>query len=78
MQFNFFTWVREGIKQAILLGVSDAVEHLGTPIDGDELNQRLAEALQPTIGSSSARSGSSSRRKRLGRTLKDIESSKES
>ncbi len=75
MQFNFFTWIREGIKHAILLGVSDAVETLGTPMNGDVLNERLTEALQPAMvtAATSGRSGGTSKRKRLGRSLKDID-----
>ncbi len=72
MQFNFFSFVREGIKHSILLGVSDAVEAIGTPGDTDELNQRLSEALQPAIGAATS-GGRTTKRKRLGRTLKEIE-----
>ena len=76
MQFNFFSWVRDGVKQAVLLGVSDAVESIGTPVDGDELNERLQEALQPKLGT--ATGSSPLKRKRLGRTLKDIDETTES
>ena len=30
MQPNFFQWIREGVKQSVLLGVTDAVDQLGT------------------------------------------------
>lgn len=45
MQFNFFQWVREGVKQSVLLGVSDAVDEIGTLQHSDELNQQLRSAL---------------------------------
>ncbi len=73
-QFNFFSWVRDGIKQAVLLGVSDAVEQIGSPMDGDELNNQLGEALAITGG---GRGRGGSKRKRLGRTLKDIDTATE-
>lgn len=28
---NFFGWIRDGVRQSVLLGVSNAVEQLGTP-----------------------------------------------
>ncbi len=34
---NFFAWIREGVRQAVLLGVSDAVEHIGTPPEGEDI-----------------------------------------
>ena len=29
---NFFDWMRNGVKQSVLLGVSDAIETMGTMI----------------------------------------------
>jgi len=79
MQFNFFNWVRDGVKQAVLMGVSDAVETIGTPLDDNTLTERLQEAMAPALEStSSATSGTTTKRKRLGRSLKDIDSSKDS
>ncbi len=49
---NFFSWVRDGVRQAVLMGVSDAVGDIGTPPEGDDISQRLLEALrsgQPVI-----------------------------
>ena len=49
---NFFTWVRDGVRQAVLMGVSDAVGDIGTPPEGDDISQRLLQALrsgQPVI-----------------------------
>ncbi len=73
MQFNFFEFVRDGVKQAVLLGVSDAVEHIGTPLNGEEIQDRLNEGMPARLTAGSSRGGS--KRKRLGRSLKEIETS---
>jgi len=73
---NFFTWVRDGVRQAVLLGVSDAVEDLGTPSDGDNMPQRLLEVLRkdrPVI--TSEPEVEPGRRRKLGRTLTQIQAS---
>ena len=31
MSFNFFDWVRDGVKNSVLLGVNDAVNTMGMP-----------------------------------------------
>lgn len=76
---NFFTWIRDGVRQSVLLGVSDAVEQLGTPASADEIHPSVAGILSPSLNSSPhtpaplrTDSGSSSNRKRLGRSLKDM------
>jgi hypothetical protein len=79
MQFNFFSWMREGVKQAILLGVSDAVEEIGLPPDGDEIGKRLQRALKhetPTGNAALPGPGNTpegGKRKRLGRSLRDLD-----
>lgn len=77
MQFNFFTWIREGVKQSVLLGVSDAVDQIGTLEHNEELNQQLHTALSFSTPSNEVVgvSKSPTRRKRLGRSLKDSNSS---
>ena len=82
MDFNFFTWLREGVRRSVLLGVSDAVEDLGAPNDG-EIHPSLAEAgLTGAIANQRAISGKSTRRssgggkKRLGKSLTEIDGSK--
>jgi hypothetical protein len=80
MQFNFFSWMREGVKQAILLGVSDAVEEIGLPPDGDEIGKRLQRALKQEPGAKSALPGPSAegaKRKRLGRSLRELDGGQE-
>jgi hypothetical protein len=83
---NFFGWIREGVKQSVLLGVSDAIETIGTPDDPQTIHPQVA-ALMSSSGKGSlgmAATGHSPRiqseggsqstqKRRLGRSLKDIE-----
>jgi len=74
---NFFSWIRDGVRHAVLLGLSDAVGDIGTPVEGDDISQRLLQALrngQPTV----ADAGSQDRplRKKLGRSLEQIQTTK--
>ncbi|MBX7168863.1 MAG: hypothetical protein K1X74_21180 [Pirellulales bacterium] len=44
---NFYAWIREGVRRAVLLGVSDAVDQLGTPNDENgDLNHNLLAILR--------------------------------
>ena len=71
---NFFEWIRSGVSRAVLLGVSDAVEQIGTPADDDDMSQRLLEVLRTgDSGAGPKRLGSSPKRKKLGRTLLQIQ-----
>jgi hypothetical protein len=74
MKDSFFDWVREGVKQSVLLGISDAAEHIGTPAESDQLNARLVAAFTDgrlITEQEKARSGRT-RRKALGRSLSTI------
>jgi hypothetical protein len=74
MQFNLFLWIREGVKQSVLLGVSDAIEAIGTPDNSEDISPRLLEFMRQDSGDSSAsRVAGEARRKRLGKSLKDLE-----
>jgi hypothetical protein len=76
---NFFSWVRDGVRQAVLLGVSDAVGDIGTPPEGDDIGQRLLQSLrngQPTLEARS--SDRTASRKKLGRSLEQIQAQKAS
>jgi len=76
---NFFNWIREGVRQAVLLGVADAVDNLGTSPDGGDYRQRIGEYLRATpdagqwkrLAVSTQASGSG--RKKLGRGLEEIQ-----
>ena len=73
MNVNFFEWLRDGVRQSVLLGVSDAIEQIGTPADNDDLHPNVAAMLQgegaPKIKGRRANGG----RKRLGKSLKELE-----
>ena len=75
MNVNFFEWLRNGVRQSVLLGVSDAIEQIGTPADADELHPNVAAMLGAGDVTKKARPGQSTHRKRLGKSLKDIEPS---
>ncbi len=67
MDFNFFNWLRNGVKKSVLLGVADAMDEIGTPENDDELHKRIHAAVSidpPKKGGKSQR--------RLGRSLKDL------
>lgn len=82
---NFFNWIREGVRQAVLLGVSEAVETIGASPDGEDMSHRMLEVIRnggPQISAAGAGAGAGvaapaltvqSRRKKLGRSLNDIQ-----
>lgn len=76
---NFFTWLREGVRQSVLLGVSDAVEQLGTPAGDDELHPSVTGFLSMEGGEGQRKLTGGKRqtttrgKKRLGKSLKEID-----
>lgn len=74
MNINLFTWIREGVKQAVLHGVNDAVSHIGAASEQDDMPQRILEALRkseaPTVAA--ARVEGPSKPRKLGRSLDQI------
>ncbi len=79
MQFNLFTWIREGVRRSVMLGVADAIETVGTPPAGSELNKSLQNFLSrietplETAPAIAAKPSAGAPRKRLGRTLRDMD-----
>lgn len=73
MQLNVFAWIREGVKRSVLLGVADAVEAIGTP-EGDDgvLKERLTQLLLPEGIPVAATPALLGKRKRLGKSLRDV------
>lgn len=74
---GFYNWIRDGVKRAILLGVSDAIEQIGAPPDNEELNPRLAAMLLPAnsqqaLATAERPQAARPERKRLGRSLNQI------
>ena len=78
MNMNFFQWLREGVRQSVVLGVSDAVEQIGLP----ETEQEVQPTLAALLGNDSAttttprRNTTAASRKRLGKSLKEMNPSK--
>jgi hypothetical protein len=73
---NFFTWIRDGVRHAVLLGVSDAVNDIGTPVSGDDIGRRLLDQVRtsPTaLISETPPKPDHSTRKKLGRSLEQIQ-----
>ncbi len=76
---NFFHWIRDGVRQSVLLGVGDAMQQLGTSPANEELHPELLGFLQgnrsanaaPKIANASSTAAPKGR-KRLGKSLKDI------
>ena len=74
--FNFFAWIRDGVRRSVLLGVSDAVEQLGAPDSEEELHPGLAGVLHlnqssantPRIAANKKTTG----KRRLGKSLKEM------
>jgi hypothetical protein len=75
MNVNFFEWLRDGVRQSVLLGFSDAMEQIGSPPESDELNEKMVSFLgSSTAKSKGKRGGVSTTRKRLGKSLKEMNS----
>ncbi|ASV75197.1 hypothetical protein THTE_2595 [Thermogutta terrifontis] len=75
---NFFAWIREGVRQAVLLGVADAVDSLGTSPDGGDYRQKIGEVLRasPDAGQWKRLAGpQGGSRRKLGRGLEEIQAS---
>ena len=72
MNVNFFEWLRDGVRQSVLLGVSDAIEQIGTPADSDDLHPNVAAMLQGD-GSKPKKTRNAGGRKRLGKSLKEMD-----
>ena len=77
-KLGFYGWIRENVKRAVLLGFSDAVEQLGTPIEGEDISPKLLAVLrqpQPLLPPETpvAKPTGNGGRKRLGQTLEQIQ-----
>jgi hypothetical protein len=74
---NFFTWIRDGVRQAVLLGVTDAVSDIGTPREDDDISHRLLETIRsggPALANESETASTRApQRKKLGRSLEQIQ-----
>lgn len=82
-KLGFFGWIREGVRRAVLMGLSDAVEQIGAPSDKEEIAPSLLAVLRNDKPGISAETGAGSprlsapfqssrnrpERKRLGKSL---------
>lgn len=75
---SFFEWLREGVRQAVVLGLADAVEDVGNRSRGEDLGPALAQSLRDRLAeskgtavleSASALGDKTKGRRRLGRSL---------
>jgi hypothetical protein len=79
---NVYGWIRDSVRRAVLLGFSDAVEQVGA-LDGNQnLNPQLLACLKANPGAIGATTATlepeaepetAKPRRRLGRTLNDIQ-----
>lgn len=72
---SFFQWLREGVRQAVVLGVVDAVEDVGDRVRDEDLGPALAQSLRDRLSVRSEptvlqdRSPTATGKRRLGRSL---------
>jgi len=72
MNINFFDWIREGVRQSVLLGLSDAATEIGSAKDVEVLNQQFLHSIQQGRIAVEPDKVTRGRRKVLGRTLTEI------
>ena len=72
--FNFFEWVRDGVKNSVLHGVNDAVNAMGMPPEEASKDKILNYLQRNKDDDTSAvrRISSAAGTKKLGRSLSDI------
>ena len=77
-----YQWIREGVRQAVLLGFSDAVEQIGVPSQGEQVNQGLLSVLRKSSAPAAIEAAlplklapSGGGRKRLGKTFDQVRQS---
>lgn len=78
MDFNFFEWIREGVKRSVLMGVSDAVEQMGAPHEPEAARDKIMAFLQseaPEAASATTKrrvASSPTGQRKLGRSISEI------
>lgn len=73
MQINLFQWLRQGVRQSVLLGVADAVDDIGSPDKNANFSKAIRDIAKRSAEEMKVASAGGTR-KRLGKTLKEIES----
>lgn len=78
---SFFEWVREGVRQAVVLGLADAIDDVGTRSRDEDMGSKLAQTLrdrltvtkEPTVlEAPTAATGMPGTRRRLGRSIEGL------
>jgi hypothetical protein len=73
MNLNFFDWIRQGVRQSVLLGISDATEKIGTQEQAQAVKTHLLGSLHEGRLIEGERLGKPrTKRKSLGRSLSQI------
>ncbi len=68
MSVNFFSWIRDGVKQSVLLGVSDAIERLVRQKTSDDAPVSLPCSIGKSASASSQGGSTLPRMTKTGRT----------
>ena len=66
---NFFDWIRQGVKRSVLEGVAEAVDHLGTPVEQDQIREHLLAFSSADSSHMIEADARPAMRKRLGRGI---------
>ncbi len=75
---NLFEWIRNGVRQAVLLGVSDAVGDIGQPPESEDMAAHLLDVIRNTPGRGNRRRVTGrTKPKRLGRGLTQVQTASE-
>jgi hypothetical protein len=78
---SFFEWVREGVRQAVVLGLADAIDDVGTRSRDEDMGAKLAQTLrdrltvtkEPTVlEAQPALASVPGTRRRLGRSIEGL------
>jgi hypothetical protein len=69
MDFNLFTWIRSSVRNAVLSGVNDAVEVIGTPQDDTAVKNHLSAMINDVTAGNLAAKPKRAGRKKLGKGL---------
>jgi hypothetical protein len=73
---SFFEWIREGVRQAVMLGLADAVEEVGTRVREEDLGPALAQTLRERAGpratATTVTPALPTGRRRLGRSISTL------
>ena len=73
MQINLFGWIRQAVRQSVILGVADAIDDLGQPETKQNVSKALRKSAQELMTEEALAGKAKTAPRRLGRGLKDID-----